>query len=362
MAKYGFPLSPEEQTDVDARFRFAALAHEDIGPFVQSLPTFGGMYFDHEKGGQLVVLLTQQPDQALLEDMRDRLPTDNLGLEIATTDTSWAEKEAAAQELATSLWPELLGNVAFTSISASDRDGSVRVEVGTESDLEAVNRLLGELSKSLGVTVEAQVGEMHEAAACTDREHCTSPMMGGIVIRKGSTSGASCTMGFHVQVGSDEQFITAGHCGYTGSNYWYHKGYGQVGVEIATQFTANGRDVMRVGISDVQDSSILYASSTPVTAMYDPYNGEGICASRGVSSSSWGCGAVTSTSIWYTPTAGGPTVHGADSSVSIIGGDSGSPMVDSYDNYIALGIATTTGGGFTRVEDALSAWGITLRQ
>jgi hypothetical protein len=70
-------------------------------------------------------------------------------------------------------------------------------------------------------------------------------MKGGIVIRKGSTGGDRCTMGFHVVAGSDVQFVTAGHCGYSGSNNWYHQSYGYVGSEQATLYGNNGIDIMK---------------------------------------------------------------------------------------------------------------------
>lgn len=42
-------------------------------------------------------------------------------------------------------------------------------------------------------------------------------------------------------------------------------------------------------------------------------------------------------------------------------GVSGSPIVDAYNQYIAIGLAATEGRGFARVEDALTAWGYQLR-
>jgi hypothetical protein len=172
-------------------------------------------------------------------------------------------------------------------------------------------------------------------------------------------------MGFHIQVGSDEQFVTAGHCGYPGPNTWYHQGIGgtgKVGVEKNSQYYNGGRDIKSVQISDGQDSSILYSSSVAVSATWDPYVGEGLCASRGLSDPPWKCGVVEDDYLSWNGAPCNCLIYYGDSSIQQIGGDSGSPIVDAYSQYAAIGIGVTNDGLFTRIDDALDAWGYQLRQ
>lgn len=96
---------------------------------------------------------------------------------------------------------------------------------------------------------------------------------------------------------------------------------------------------------------------TPITGALDAYNCEGVYASRGVSSSAWTCGVVETAYTayhdgWYSP------VYGADSTLAIIYGDSGSPIVDANDGRIAIGILDNSVGNLAHVYDSLTAWGI----
>jgi hypothetical protein len=123
-----------------------------------------------------------------------------------------------------------------------------------------------------------------------------------------------------------------------------------------------GRDIKSVQISDGQDSSILYSSSVAVSATWDPYVGEGLCASRGLSDPPWKCGVVQDDFHSWSGAPCNCTTYGGDSSILFEGGDSGSPIVDAYSQYAAIGIAVTDGGLFVRIDDALNAWGYQLRQ
>lgn len=56
------------------------------------------------------------------------------------------------------------------------------------------------------------------------------------------------------------------------------------------------------------------------------------------------------------------TVYGARSSIAFVGGDSGSPIVDSIFQDTAVGVAATTDGRFAILADALLEWGYWLRE
>ena len=158
-----------------------------------------------------------------------------------------------------------------------------------------------------------------------------------------------------------EQLVTSGHCGYEGSNNWYHQGFGFIGSETNTQYYGGGIDIMSVQMPDSQDSSLVYGRTQQITAVWLPYDGEGVCSARGVSATSWTCGVVQDWSTSWTGDRCNCTLYGADSTLSFIVGDSGSPIVDSVSQNRAVGIAATAQGHFAILTDALLTWGYSLR-
>lgn len=357
-AEYGIPLTAAETAEVTARFAFAAAAHEALGPFVENLPTFAGVFFNHQAGGELVILLTTA-DETVEAEIRSLAPLER-PTRIEIVEYSQAQLREALP-LIRETWIGA-GGPEIYALAVDTPANAVRVDVDV-SNLEAAEKLAREVGASVNLPVFVALGERPIETACTNRENCTSPMKGGIVIRKGSTTGVRCTMGFHIQAGSDERFVTAGHCGYSGSNNWYHVGWGLVGSELDTQYYSGGRDIMTVQISDSQDSSLLYSSqSIAVTTTWDPWTGEGVCASLGVSSSSWVCGTISDDYLSWTGASCSCTVYGGKSTVTTVSGDSGSPYVDANYRYVAIGIHNASGGYFAIVDDALAAWGHTVRQ
>lgn len=245
--------------------------------------------------------------------------------------------------------------VPWSSVAVSHRDNAVVVYVAAE-DADKASKVLASYEPQ--ELFRLGIEEPGVEAACTTRENCSSPMKAGIVIRKGSTTGTRCTMGFNVQVGSDEQFLTSGHCGWDGSNNWYHAGFGLIGAETATQYVNNGREAMRVQMSDAQDSNLVYNLFNPVTSARNPIQGESMCASLGVSNSH-SCGIVeVSVTSWFATNCS-CTMNGADASIVQIVGDSGSPYFSSQ--AVGIGIGSTSDGKFARLGDVLTAWGISIR-
>lgn len=219
------------------------------------------------------------------------------------------------------------------------------------------------------ITVEQRLRD----AACNGRNDCWDPVFeAGVLIYKDNASSSSyCTMGFHITVGSDQQFLTAGHCGYNPPDDWHHPGYSgpsgtHVGNELASLYGAGGKDVMRVALLDSRASQLVFAEPNTliVSGHALPVDGEAVCASRGKSSNPIiGCGVVQdSWDSWTSDTANPDVVvYGADSSIPAIPGDSGSPLyrfVDNpvYDYLVAIGVLDHEGGFFARVSDAMTAW------
>ena len=355
--RFGIPLTEEELAEVEARFTFAAATREKLLPFAESLSNFAGAYFDHQANGELVILLTAA-DEAVLEEIHTLAP------EGRPTRVEFVQyTQAQLREAVPKAWEawRAAGAPEAYAISVDTPANAIRIDVAPDN-LEAADKFVERVSAAIGVPVFIGIGEQPEETVCTNRDNCYSPMRAGIAIRIGSITGARCTMAFHIQVGTDEQFVTSGHCGYSGSNNWYHQGFGLIGSEQNTLYYAGGQDIMTVQISDSQDSSKVYNRTTEISASWVPYTGEGVCASRGVSATIWVCGVVLdNTSSWI----GGDcscTVYGADSSISFSGGDSGSPIVDSVSQNVAIGVAATSGGHFAILADALIEWGYWLRE
>ena len=224
------------------------------------------------------------------------------------------------------------------------------------------------VSGALGVPVRFQSGVADQDAACTSRTNCTSPMRGGIEIRKGSSSGSYfCTMSFHVMNGGDGQFLTAGHCGYAGSNNWYHSGYGSslIGAEQSSLYLY-GTDAMRVSLVAYQDSNRVYTNSAAnyvtMNAAIWPVIGQVVRVSG--ANGGWRGGTITSDWTSWTSDTCGCTQWGADASYTMLGGDSGGPVVQgsaTTGSTNGIGIAATLNGRMAILLEALDGLGVTLK-
>ncbi len=167
-------------------------------------------------------------------------------------------------------------------------------------------------------------------------------------------------MGFHIRVGTYEQFLTSGHCGHSGNNLWFHPGFGTglVGHELATLYVSGGKDVMRVQIPDTQASNRVYHSQLrEVASARQPLLNETICASLG-QTNAVDCGSVFKTWVSWTSATCLCTVWGGDyKDIASQGGDSGSPMYAVYNStdVVAIGVLANS-TKFARVQDALNSW------
>jgi len=252
------------------------------------------------------------------------------------------------------------------AVAVDVRANRLRVKVDAAST-GAVEAQLPSLVELLGVPITAEVGSPGIEEDCISRDDCHDPFKAGIRIRKGSASSSSiCTMAFHTVMGGDnETFVTAGHCGYSGSNDWYHTGKGYVGEELKTQYYSFGRDIMMVNMADSQASMTIYGEGARlVTGSEMPTVGQNVCASLG-NSNIVDCGTINDDFLFWGPSgnACGCVIGGADhNGISTAGGDSGSPIyrrftVSGQPRARAIGVHNRTEGYFAIVDDALYQWG-----
>lgn len=362
--KWGIPMTVEEEASIDlpARMGFANEVAKSIAPYVEGLATYGGLYFDQRGGGRLTVLLTR-PDAAVEDTIRGLMPASSRGLTIGYVAHRYAELEAAVPDV-WRLWQELGNRMVVEGVSVDTEMNELRIDVAS-TDREAAEPAATAIAERLGLRVVAAVSDdVGEEVVCNSRDECYNPIKAGTRIRKGAAfpGEAICSMGFQVEYGStpDIQFLTAGHCGFSGSNDWYQRYWGRLGNEEATLYREGGQDAMRVGIQNGQATNKLFGVNRPVEGFRNPLDGETICASLGHNPDvAYDCGTVTDAVDSWIGDACGCTIYGADGSgISAVTGDSGSPIVTvgpgTYS--IAIGILNLSTGQFAKMQNVLGAW------
>lgn len=211
-AMWGIPMTAVEEQAVDilGRMTYVHELNQELLPYVRALQNYAGAYIDPAADGSLVVMLTST-DPLVERQIRALLPTENRGLTIARATYTEVELRAAAEQ-AWSIWAEV-STSDLSKVSVDTVRNGLTLTVAP-ADFPAASASVLAAESRLGVPVQAEPGAPDYDTVCTDRDHCHTPMRGGIVIRNDTdTGGGTCTMAFHIRIGSDEQFLTAGHCG-----------------------------------------------------------------------------------------------------------------------------------------------------
>jgi len=348
---YGMRLSTAEAQHVTEWMDFESTVVTEVVPALEQVDGFLGYYFQRGEDVTVVVVADESDDQ-----VGDHFHVRSLGSRVTVVRRSFTHEQARA-------WPTALANrwsadaelPVFNSIALSTDWASL--EVTTTAELpkqlqDRVSKMASTLQGSPVIHWSIEPPEVDQA--CVSRSSCTWPMKAGSLV----TDPETCTVGFHVRVGSDEQFLTSGHCSGTGgSTTFSHAGWGVVGTTASNLFQPGWIDVQRVQMSDSQASSAIYgwSSSANITGHRYPGPGETICSSMGVRNETR-CGYVASTATSWTSSTCNCTMTGADhNNIPSGGGDSGSPLFRSGS---AIGVHATSGGKFTLVSDAMWLWGI----
>lgn len=347
--RFGMRLSPAEHQHVEQWLAFEETVVEDIAPKLEQLDQYHGLYFDRGNDISLVVVAApggvgNVAKDGALEPLGERVT-------VVTRDYTYEQAQTWVRTI-TEAWNRDNRLPAMNSVSLST--DWTRLEISTPEPVTAEQAAVVEsLAADLPGTpnIDWTVDPPDQDNACTSRTNCTWPMRAGIKI-------TACTMGFHVRVGSDEQFLTSGHCQGGGTDTYSHPGWGIVGT-TTSNFLLQGYDVQRVQMSDGQASNRIYgwSSAQNITGHRYPTPGETICSSLGARNDTR-CGYVASTSTSWTSTTCNCTVYGADhNNIPSGGGDSGSPL---FRNGSAIGVHATTWGRFALVSDAMWLWGINV--
>lgn len=368
---WGIPMTAEEQEALDllGRMAFANELKRAAVPFIDSLPTSGGVYIDQKENGGLVVLLTESSPEIEAE-IAKRMPAASRGFRIAkATHTEAQLREALTR--AWDVWQEVAPAIPLQGAGLDIQENQVLFEVAP-ADLEEGRRALATI-EALGlmgvrVGVGPRAPEENQDTSCTSRDSCYSPTRAGTRIYKGAIdSVAECTMAFHVVCNDgDVEFVTAGHCGYGGSNNWYIKDGTSdgllLGTEQKTLYASGGQDIMRVQLPVAQKSHNIYGESRVYGGSGAcPIAGQAACASRGTSNVV-DCGTVRTTWTSWTSNTAGIVVWGGDlNDIASEPGDSGSPVFDRLTSTLwgTVGVLDTSGGQFAVLCKAESGLAIT---
>lgn len=362
-AKWGIVLTADEETalDLPRRMEFANAVSEELVPHASGLRTFGGAYIDQTTGGQLVIRLTRR-DVVAEAELEALLPAGGLGLRFERVELSYAELRSAADRTQDA-WASVMGDRLLAGFAPDIRLNALRLDV-PPAEMEAASTVLSELTVLVGAPIVLRSASIGVGDACSWAS-CFSPMLAGIKVYRGGYPSyqTRCTMGFHINVGSDEQWTTSGHCTNVGSNAWYMQGYGKIGDETATIYWGGGYDITRSQMSDLQDSDGIYATSHNVSGSRVPLTGETVCAALGGTSEVIDCGTIADDWKSYYMFECGCFVNGGDhNGISTQTGDSGSPVyVPGQGFEIAIGVHSDSNGHFARIQDALVHWNASIR-
>ena len=178
-------------------------------------------------------------------------------------------------------------------------------------------------------------------------------------------SGYRCSVGFNVTDGTNEYFLTAGHCGNVVSDWYADSGSSQ---HLATTQNSSfpGTDysiaLYDSGVDHPSDVDLYNGSTQPITQAADAYVGESV--TRSGSTSGVHSGTVNGLDATVNYSEG--TVNGLiDTDVCAEPGDSGGSLFDGT-NAVGLtsgGSGDCTSGGetfFQPVTAALSAYGVSI--
>lgn len=364
--RLGLLLSPPEADEVRRRIGVQH-AMRPLEQYVETLSGYSGLVVDQEQGGRYRLLVTSLGEEEL-QRVRALTPAEHGGpIEVVRVSHTWDELVAAAKRLG--LGPRTpIPALTFAAVRVDTAGNRLLVEVPVEQ-LAAARLYRRDLEDRLGVAVELIPAEPRTLQGCGSRGYCTDPMRAGIRIEEGGNTGPDCTMGFHVTVGTDAQFLSAGHCGKNHGNSWYHDGWGFVGSVQYNAYIDPNRvtDSMRVQILNSQTDALVYGASPSeakeVVGQTFASQGQFICLSG--EASGWSCGTVeTAFLIYYSQTVG-RDLYGADGSYASAGGDSGGPVVVPAQGpgevrVWATGIHVASNGLYAPISYVLSDTGSTL--
>lgn len=153
--------------------------------------------------GSIIIMLTKS-DPAIVDDILARSPQGTRSIRVIQAKHSETELMQALETLR-STWATLESAVPVLTAGLETRRNGLVVGV-SRPNVSIAHGIAERTAAKLGVPLFVQVAEPAADTVCTDRDHCHTPLRAGVVIRNNTpTSGGTCTMGFHIRIGTDEQ-------------------------------------------------------------------------------------------------------------------------------------------------------------
>jgi hypothetical protein len=169
----GFKVSPADEqllTELYPRGQFADAVDRQLLPYLQTLPTFGGAYFDRQQAGVLDVALTEA-DDATEAAIKARAPASGTVASIVVRHTLAELRQGLT--LVRTLWPVYSTEHIYQVAVDEQRNAIV---VGTsDSDTIRMASVASDLTAATGIPIILQHAESAALESCT-RETCFSPM------------------------------------------------------------------------------------------------------------------------------------------------------------------------------------------
>ncbi len=297
-----------------------------------------------------------------LEPVKELFDHDQYGTLFTIERPRYTEQELIADLTQISLkWRQQLPDEPYSALGVDVEQGRLELEV--EADRLAIAREFISRNAAGAAPIDIKVGPMpEEQGPCTSRDNCTGEWEAGQIMRQ-NPSNARCGLGLQVRRGSDEQFLTAGHCADSPATSMYHSGYPyDTTLTIVANLYGVGSpfsvDAARVQMPNHKESDEVYGFAYDVNWFRNAYANELACISR-AAGNSISCEYVSHTyTTWF---SGGCSCYVAGSradSYSSTSGDSGSIVMKF--GTTAIGIHNASGGRFARSGDWLTTWGLSF--
>lgn len=299
--EYGTPLTVDEAALLAARTAQSAAQGAAIRAYFRSQPAdlSGGMYFDHRRGGTMVVGVTRDRER-VQHDLRVVPHADKVEVELVR------HSQAVLRDIQDEIARTFPTNeIQVVSTMLSPRDNTVVVRV--RSDVAAARSALD--ARFPGVAIKVESGDYVRTQGTEVKN--SPPFRGGQAI--GSGSEWSCSIGFIGHNGSGSYYaITAGHCATFGSA-WYQPCCAGVGtglgvVDFNPYYAGPSLgDSSRIPILSTRKSNQVtrtmpgggiyyYAITSPQAQGGDTIGDTDCNAGAGTN---WDCGQITATSFDY---------------------------------------------------------------
>ena len=336
---------------------FADSVSQNLLPTLRGLSNYAGAYIDQKANGALVVLTTGDVD-GVETQVASLMPAQSRGSRVELAKHTLAELMDAIAG-AGAAWSTMFPGVQLQAVALDEQGNRLVLTIAEDAPDLDISRLRSQLR----VPLELSRRPPDSDTVCTTRDNCANPLRAGTWIHRSGLPPVGtlpdCTMGYHIVIGTNEHFTTAGHCGFGGDFDWFNRVLGEIGNDGLSLYGDDGQDIMYVSMNDAQRSQYIYACCLDILGYVFPIQGETLCASLG-RTNNIRCGVVQSTWVKYKSDTPNPDIFvwGGDLGISAANGDSGSPIyrLNDSNQARAIGLITTEFGEFARLDTSLDNW------